>query len=71
MNQTDSWASRSQGKHLITAARFLGHRGIQERDIMANVPRNEIIVSVQPYYDVSDRQEMGVSCRLLATLKDI
>lgn len=44
MNQTDSWARRSQGKHLITAARFLGHRGIQERDIMANVLRNAIIV---------------------------
>ena len=61
MNQTDSRARRSQGKHLITAARFLGHRGIQERgDIMANVLRNAIIVSVQPYYDVGDRQEMGV-----------
>jgi len=71
MNQTDSWARCLQGKHLITAARFLGHRGIQERDIMANVPRNAIIVSVLPYYDVGDRQEMGVSCRLLETVKDI
>ena len=51
-----------------------GHGGIKRCDVLANSQgRNTNIVSVMPYYDVVDQQEMVVCCLChpLATVEDL
>ena len=45
----------TEKERLVTIDRFLWHREIQKRDVMAKVTRNTITIPVLPFYDIVDQ----------------